>query len=127
LDVGPLRDHMADPAVVPIVREDLGIEHLGLLVSDLVELDAVEVTEGGELIAVEPGGSCIVEVVTSPHPPGAERLTGRSNGRPMDLRKVAGPPESIKGHSPALRRLDETGQAVEWPEVIVGVDGRDRV
>ena len=63
LDVGPLGDDLIEPALVLVVSEDLIVELAGLYVGDPVEVDAVEVREGRELVAVEAGGPGVVEVV----------------------------------------------------------------
>src|SRR5262249_53813600 len=110
-----------------VVGEDPGIERGGLRVGDAIEVDAVEVAEGGELVAVEPGGPSVVEVVPGAVPPGGERLTGASRRRRADLREVAGAPEAVERHAPAPVRLPQPRQAVEGPEVVVGIDGRDGV
>ena len=114
-------------SLVVIVGEDLGVERRGLLVGDAVEIDAVEVAEGGELIAVEAGCPGVVEVVLGPGPPGRERLARTAGCGPVDLGEVTGSPEAIQGHAPALVGLDQARQAFEGPEVVMRVDGRDGV
>ncbi len=123
LDVGPIGDDLADPAIVAVILEDSGVEGLGLLVRDPVEVDAVEVAEGGELVAVEAGGAGVVEVVPGAGPPGVERLAGLPDGQPADLWVIAIPPESKQGHPPAAVGLHQAGEPLERPEVVVRVDG----
>ena len=53
----------------------------GVIIGDRVEVDAVKVTEGGELIAVEAGGACVVEVMFGASPPEVERLPGLAGGQ----------------------------------------------
>jgi hypothetical protein len=127
LDVGALGDDVVDPARILVVGEDPGVECGGLLIGDAIEVHAVEVAEGRELVAVETGGPRVVEIVPGPLPPGGERLAGAPGRRRVDLGEVAGSPEAVEGHAPALVGLHQPGQAVEGPEVVVRVDGRDGV
>ena len=124
LDVRPLGDDLSDPAVVSIVLEDLGVEGFGLPVGDPVEIDAVEITEGGELIAVEARAARVVEVMPGARPPGVERLPGLAGGQRPDLGVIAAPPESEQGHPPAAVGLHQAGKSLERPEVVVGIDRR---
>ena len=68
LDVGAFRDHMKKPGLVLIVGEDLIVERAGLFVGDAVEVDVVKIGEGGELVAIDAGGSGVVEVDAWPLP-----------------------------------------------------------
>jgi hypothetical protein len=122
LDVGSLGDDLADPAVVAVIVEDLGVEGLGLIVGDPVEVYAVKVAEGGELIAVEAGGARVVEVVFGASPPGVERFCGLPDVQCADLRVIAASPEAVQGHPSAAIGLHQAGEAIERPEVVVGVD-----
>jgi hypothetical protein len=86
---------VVDPALVAVVVEDPGVEGRGLLVGEAVEAHAVEVAEGGELVAVEPGGAGVVEVVPGPCPPGGEWPVGSPGRRRVDPAELAGAPEAI--------------------------------
>ena len=48
---------MKQPGLVLIVGEDLIVERTGLYVGDVIEVDVVKIGEGGELVAVDAGGS----------------------------------------------------------------------
>src|SRR5262249_31477792 len=126
-DVGLLRDNLVKPALIEIVAIDALIELAGLLVVDPVEINAIKVLEGGQLVAVETGGAGVGEVVLGKGPPVIELLTGLPGGDRIDPGVVTVAPEACEIDALAAFGLDQRGQFLERPEVIVRVDGGDAV
>ena len=127
LDVGALGDDVVEPARVVVVCEDLVIERLGLRIGDRVEVDVVKIGKGGELVAIDAGRAGVVEVVLGLAPPDRERHPGSPGRERMDAGKIAAAPQAGQVHALAARGFQITWQTVEWPKMIVGIDGRDPV
>src|SRR5207244_2302664 len=113
LDIGPLRYDLIEPALVEVVTEDAVVQIPGLGVGDALEVNAVQVLKGGQLVAVEAGGTGIVEVVPGPGPPVLElaaRLPGRQGMVPGI---VAIAPKAVEIHPFAVLGFNIAGKPVK--------------
>src|SRR5262249_43458555 len=86
LDIRPFGDDVVKPSLVFVVGDNAVIQLLRLGIGDAVEIDAVKVLEGGQLVTVKAGGANVFEVVLSGSPPPEVGAVGEPRGWAINRR-----------------------------------------